>query len=114
MSYQGFRNGCKVAVISESGNVLATGKIFPNLTQLSLSQQDLDFLTANVKEHGVNIFAIGNGTASREVERLLGQLIDQGKFKPNKIVFTQVNEQGVSIYRQGFWVQICFTRFKYV
>jgi len=70
----GFRTGCKVAVVDPSGRVLDTTTIYPHEPQ-SRWEETLDGLKDLVEEHGVTVIAIGNGTASRETERLAAELI---------------------------------------
>ena len=97
----GFRNGCKVAVVSPAGHVLRAGVIYPRFDRGSnvLSPADRAFLVSCVSEDGATHAAIGNGTASRETERMFGGLIKEGAFKPKEVVYTITDEQGASIYR---------------
>ena len=96
----GFKNGCKAAVISSTGEVLRTGIIYPRFNSAQpLSAKDRDFLVSAVLDLGVTHMAIGNGTACRETERMIGGMIKAGDFKPAKVVYTITDEQGASIYR---------------
>jgi uncharacterized protein len=94
----GFRTGVKVAVVDPTGKVLDTTAIYPHQPQ---NQWDaaLATLGALVKKHGVQLIAIGNGTASRETDRLAADLIKAftaaGGTDLSKIV---VSEAGASIY----------------
>ncbi|WP_030159295.1 Tex family protein [Glycomyces sp. NRRL B-16210] len=92
----GFRTGVKVAVVDATGKVLATTAIYPHQPQ---NQWDASLATlgALVKQHGVQLIAIGNGTASRETDRLAADLLKAfaGVAELSKIV---VSEAGASIY----------------
>ena len=70
----GYRTGCKVAIVDPTGKVLDTATIYPHAPQ---QQRDaaLKALTALVVQHGATLVAIGNGTASRETEQLIADLI---------------------------------------
>jgi uncharacterized protein len=70
----GFRTGCKVAVVDPSGKVLDTATIYPHEPQ-GRWEEALGSLKELVEAHGVTVIAIGNGTASRETERLAAELI---------------------------------------
>ncbi|MBR6400509.1 MAG: RNA-binding transcriptional accessory protein [Firmicutes bacterium] len=90
----GFRTGCKVAVIDGFGKVLDTGVIYPVPPHNKVDAAN-KILTAMINKHGVNIIAIGNGTASRETEQFAVDLIK----KLNKeIYYIIVNEAGASVY----------------
>lgn len=92
----GFRTGVKVAVVDPTGKVLDATAIYPHQPQ---NQWDASLATlgALVKKHGVQLIAIGNGTASRETDRLAADLIKAfaGTAELAKIV---VSEAGASIY----------------
>jgi uncharacterized protein len=90
-----YRTGVKVAVIDATGRVVATETVYPHQPQ-NRWDQALVALARLVQEHGVELIAIGNGTASRETDRLAGELIRAlpGK-KPAKAV---VSEAGASVY----------------
>lgn len=91
----GFRTGCKVVVINGIGKVLETGVIYPTIND------DKKFLNAKttienlIKKYNVEIIAIGNGTASRETELFVVDLIKQNKLD---IFYIIVNEAGASVY----------------
>ncbi|HEU5013661.1 MAG TPA: Tex family protein [Roseiflexaceae bacterium] len=70
----GFRTGCKVAVIDATGRLLDTATIFPHEPQRQ-REAALRTLRALIERHGVTLIAIGNGTASRETEQLVADLI---------------------------------------
>ncbi len=91
----GLRTGVKVAVIDPTGQLLATATIYPHPPQ-NQWQQSLTTLATLAKTHGVSLISIGNGTASRETERLAQDLIkQQPDLKLTKMV---VSEAGASVY----------------
>ncbi|WP_199040759.1 Tex family protein [Glycomyces salinus] len=91
-----YRTGVKVAVVDPTGKVLETAAIYPHQPQ---NQWDasLSALAALVQKHGVELIAIGNGTASRETDRLATELVKllAGKAELSKLV---VSEAGASVY----------------
>ena len=89
----GYRTGCKIAIIDETGKLLDHGTIYPHEPQKQWSEA-LDVLTAQVNAHGVKVIAIGNGTASRETERLVAELISGGI----DVSYAIVSEAGASVY----------------
>ncbi len=89
----GFRTGCKVAVVDATGRVLHTTTIFPHDPQREWSTS-LRVLGTLVQRHSVDVIAIGNGTASRETEKLAAELIRQLPTTRYLIV----NEAGASVY----------------
>lgn len=95
----GIRTGVKVAVVDATGKVLDTSTIYPHEPRRDW-QGSLYTLAALVQKHGVNLIAIGNGTASRETEKLAAELIAMaakvaGIVPPKKAV---VSEAGASVY----------------
>ena len=94
----GYRNGVKCAVVDETGKVLATTIVYPHQPQnrWDASRAELASLAA---EHGVELIAVGNGTASRESEKLAGEVADliaqAGGKRPTPVV---VSESGASVY----------------
>jgi protein Tex len=91
----GFRTGVKVAVIDGTGKVVATATIFPHEPQRRLDES-IATLATLAHEHKVEVIAIGNGTASRETDRLAAELIRRHPdLKLTKIV---VSEAGASVY----------------
>ncbi|MFS1985454.1 Tex family protein [Vibrio breoganii] len=89
----GLRTGCKIAVVDGTGKVLATDVIYPHppQKQYDKSMQTIERL---IKQHNVDLVAIGNGTASRESDTFVGDIIKKG-VKVQKIV---VSEAGASVY----------------
>ncbi|MFG1607633.1 Tex family protein [Actinoplanes sp. NPDC049265] len=91
----GFRTGVKVAVVDGTGKCVATSTIYPHVPQ-NKWDQSLHTLATLAKQHNVDLIAIGNGTASRETDRLAADLIkQQPDLKLTKIV---VSEAGASVY----------------
>jgi protein Tex len=95
----GIRTGVKVAVVSDTGKVLDTTAVFPHEPRNDW-EGSLHSLGRLVATHGVNLIAIGNGTASRETDKLAADLIKRiaalaPKAKLDKVV---VSEAGASIY----------------
>ncbi|NLA52171.1 MAG: RNA-binding transcriptional accessory protein [Alcaligenaceae bacterium] len=91
----GIRTGVKVAAIDATGKLLETATIFPFEPRKD-RKGSLNTLAALVAKHDIDLIAIGNGTASRETERLVSELIKDFKFdKVKKIV---VSEAGASVY----------------
>ncbi|MEV2219609.1 Tex family protein [Nocardia vinacea] len=91
----GYRTGVKVAVVDATGKVVATEVIYPHKPQ-GQTEKSLAVLGALVARFGVDLIAIGNGTASRETDALAAELISRiPENKPTKIV---VSEAGASVY----------------
>jgi len=92
----GFRTGCKVAVVDPLGKRLTTDTIYPHPPQ-NQKAASLRTLGELVQRYGVTLITIGNGTASRETEQLVADLISsQGKGKT--LHYLMVNEAGASVY----------------
>lgn len=89
-----YRTGCKCAVVDKTGKVLAIDVIYPHLPHAK-TEEAQEILIGLIKTHGVEVVAIGNGTASRETEQFVASLI-QEKNLPVKYVI--VNEAGASVY----------------
>ncbi len=91
----GLRTGCKVAVVDRTGKVLATTTIYPHVPKDDWDGS-LRVLALLCKQHGVNLISIGNGTASRETDKLATALIkDHPELALQKLV---VSEAGASVY----------------
>ncbi|MEV6058465.1 Tex family protein [Nocardia asteroides] len=91
----GYRTGVKVAVVDATGKAVATEVIYPHKPQ-GQTEKSLAVLAALVARFGVELIAIGNGTASRETDALATELISRiPENKPTKIV---VSEAGASVY----------------
>lgn len=89
----GFRTGCKIAVIDQTGKVLDTANIYPHEPQRDW-RTALKILAALVIKHGISLIAIGNGTASRETEQLVAELTRQTE----GVRYVIVSEAGASVY----------------
>ncbi|EHT4942268.1 30S ribosomal protein S1 [Vibrio vulnificus] len=90
----GLRTGCKVAVVDATGKVLATDTIYPHVPQNQYDRA-MQTVAALIKQHNVDLIAIGNGTASRETDAFASDLIQRGNLKVQKIM---VSEAGASVY----------------
>lgn len=89
----GFRTGCKIAVIDQTGKVLQTGTIYPHPPQKQADQATTD-INELIQTYGVTLIAIGNGTASRETEQLVANITR----KSRQVHYVIVNEAGASVY----------------
>lgn len=92
----GYRTGCKVAVVDPSGKLLDTDTIYPHPPQ-NQKAASLRTLSTLVQDHGVTLITIGNGTASRETEQLVADLLN-GPLKGKNVRYLMVNEAGASVY----------------
>lgn len=90
----GYFNGCKIAVIDQKGDVLDTAVVYPTPPQNKVEEAKKK-LTDMIVKNNVDIIAIGNGTASKESEILVADLI---KTCPRKVSYAMVNEAGASVY----------------
>ena len=89
----GLRTGVKVAVVDNTGKLLATDTIYPHTGQMERAMLSIFQL---IKQHNVELIAIGNGTASRETERFAKDVIKE--IKENKPQTVVVSEAGASVY----------------
>ena len=93
-----YRTGCKIAVIDETGKVLDTTTIYPTEPQNDVENSTKVLLNL-IKKYDVNMFAIGNGTASRESEIFVADVIKRAKEELGKDVhYAIVSEAGASVY----------------
>ncbi len=90
----GFRTGNKVAVVDATGKVLETGVVYMTLEHHDTAKAK-DYLRRLIEKHNVDIIAIGNGTASKETEAVVAELI---KTLPKQIYYLVVSEAGASVY----------------
>jgi protein Tex len=90
----GFRSGCKVAVLSETGKYLAYEAVFPHQAA-NQRQQAANTVKQFIKKYGIELIAIGNGTAGRETDQFVIEILADIEPKPIKVM---VNESGASIY----------------
>ncbi|KAB2975863.1 RNA-binding transcriptional accessory protein [Streptomyces sp. SS1-1] len=91
----GFRTGVKVAVVDATGKVVATDVIHPHVPA-NRWDEAIAKLARLAKEHAVELIAIGNGTASRETDKLAGELIT--RHPELKLTKVMVSEAGASVY----------------
>ncbi|MCV6804493.1 RNA-binding transcriptional accessory protein Tex, partial [Achromobacter ruhlandii] len=91
----GIRTGCKVAVIDRTGKVVDTTTVYPFEPRRD-RDGTINTLAALVARHKVDLIAIGNGTASRESEKLVGDM--QERFPDLKVTRVVVSEAGASVY----------------
>lgn len=90
----GFRTGCKVAVVDGCGKFITNATIYPTAPRNDSAGAGKSLL-ALIKKHHVELIAIGNGTASRETDAFVGELIKANELKVTKVM---VSESGASIY----------------
>lgn len=89
-----FRTGCKLAVSDETGKVLGIDVIYPH-APVKKTKEAHEKVKAILEQHQVEMVAIGNGTASRETEQFIVNVL---KDMPRKIYYVIVNEAGASVY----------------
>ena len=89
----GYKNGCKVAVVDQTGRVLDTTVVYPTHSS-NLKNRAIEILTKLIKKHNVRHIAIGNGTASRETEAMAVEML---RGVPG-VSYMIVNEAGASVY----------------
>ncbi len=89
-----YRTGCKIAVIDKNGNVLDTTVIYPTPPQ-SKTEESIAKLKVLIEKHNVDIVSIGNGTASKEAEIFVAELI---KHVSRPVSYAVVSEAGASVY----------------
>ncbi|MEJ8778898.1 Tex family protein [Pseudogracilibacillus sp. ICA-222130] len=89
-----FRTGCKLAVVDETGKMLEVGVMFPTAPRNDVKGAEKIVLNL-VEKYPIKLIAIGNGTASRETEQFIADVIDQNNLD---IPYIIVNEAGASVY----------------
>jgi uncharacterized protein len=97
----GIRTGSKISVISETGAVLFHTTVYPDFRpdktlDTPKTKQTKDILANTIRTHKVQYIAIGNGTASREIDRIIREVLKEGNFADVKRLI--VNESGASVY----------------
>lgn len=91
-----FRTGCKLAVVDATGKVLGTTVIYPTApTTPAKIQASKDLLKKIIPKYDISLISLGNGTASRESEQFIVELL---KEIPQKVQYVIVNEAGASVY----------------
>lgn len=89
-----FRTGCKLAVVDHTGKVLDTVVIYPTAPQNKVSEAKAT-VKKMIKKYGISLISLGNGTASRESEQIIVELL---KEIPERVQYVIVNEAGASVY----------------
>ena len=89
-----YRTGCKIAVIDETGKLLDTTTVYPTAPQNDVEGAKKVLLEL-IKKHNINMIAIGNGTASRESEMFVSDLIKEAD---HEVYYAIVSEAGASVY----------------
>ena len=90
-----FRTGCKLAVCDPTGKILETAVIYPTAPQNKVIEAKR-VLTRLCDKYGIDIISVGNGTASRESEKIIADFIRE--YKGKKLQYVIVNEAGASVY----------------
>ena len=90
-----FRTGCKLAVVDATGKVLDTIVIYPTASSRKQVEEAKQILKKIIKKYNVSLISVGNGTASRESEMVIVDLL---KEIPEKVQYIIVNEAGASVY----------------
>lgn len=91
----GYQHGCKTAVIDATGKVLDTGIVYP-VPQFKRMDEAVRIITGFIKKYGVEVIAIGNGTASHETEVFVADLIREQNL--SGVAYMVVSEAGASVY----------------
>ena len=89
-----YRTGCKIAVIDETGKLLATTTVYPTEPQNKVEEAKKE-LKELINKYDINMIAIGNGTASRESEKFVADMISE---IDKKVYYAIVSEAGASVY----------------
>ncbi|WP_372372802.1 Tex family protein [Vreelandella venusta] len=92
----GLRTGCKAAVVDATGQFIDQATIYPHAPQ-NRWDESLNVLAKLVKQHGVQLIAVGNGTASRETDKLAGDLL-KALAPEHRLSKVMVSEAGASVY----------------
>lgn len=90
----GYRTGCKLAVVDRTGKVLDTAVIYPTKPQERIAEAE-KIVSKLLERYGVELIAIGNGTASKESEIFIANLLKKGNYKAK---YAMVSEAGASVY----------------
>lgn len=90
----GYRNGCKLAVVDATGRVLDTAVVYPTQPFNKIAETKRK-VTDLLKKHKVTVISIGNGTASRESEKIVAELIAESGLP---VQYAIVSEAGASVY----------------
>ena len=93
----GYAHGCKLAVVDKTGKVLDTGVIYPVKPREDIERSKKIVLNL-IRKCGVDVIAIGNGTASRESEQFIAEHVLRDPSCPKTVKYTIVSEAGASVY----------------
>ena len=91
-----FRTGCKLAVLDGTGKFLEQGVIYPNEPRNEIEKSQ-KIMAEIIKKFDIDVITIGNGTASRETEMVVSDMLSKYTF-PKKVTYTIVSEAGASVY----------------
>ena len=91
-----FRTGCKLAVVDSTGKVLDTVVIYPTAPQNRVAESKR-ILKEMIKKYNITLISVGNGTASRESEKIIVELLGEIK---EPVQYVIVNEAGVGVFRE--------------
>ncbi len=94
----GYRMGCKVAVVDATGRVLDTTVIYPVASSAGKQDEAARVVKGLIKKHGVQVIAIGNGTAGRETEIFAAGLLHELAGQGTQVAYMVVSEAGASVY----------------
>ncbi|MFA5523957.1 MAG: Tex family protein [Tissierellales bacterium] len=89
-----YRTGCKIAVVDETGKLLDYTTVYPSAPENKVEETKKELISL-INKHGIDIIAIGNGTASRESEMIVADML---KDLDRKVYYTIVSEAGASVY----------------
>ncbi|EIF2085373.1 RNA-binding transcriptional accessory protein Tex [Clostridium perfringens] len=94
----GFRTGCKVAILDQTGKFVENTTVYPTAPQNRIDET-ISTLKKLIKKHGVQVISLGNGTASRESEEVIAKMLKEIKEETGKELFyVIVSEAGASVY----------------
>ena len=94
----GFRTGCKVAILDETGKFVENTTVYPTAPQNRIDET-ISTLKKLIQKHGVQVISLGNGTASRESEEVIAKMLKEIKEETGKELFyVIVSEAGASVY----------------
>jgi uncharacterized protein len=94
----GFRTGCKIAVLDDTGKLLDTATVYATSSQNSV-EEAVRILEELIYKHDVDVISLGNGTASRESEEVIERIIKEVKVEKNRdLYYVVVSEAGASVY----------------
>ncbi len=92
-----YRTGCKIAVVDQTGKFLDKTVVYPTPPQSKVEEAKLKLIQM-IKNNKVDVISIGNGTASKESEMFVADMLKEVNVGDRKVVYTVVNEAGASVY----------------